>query len=233
MRIPPGVVSGSKLCLPASKTQGLGDIKLGIVLRVSDDTEEKHLYIQGLEYLHGINEHQIDYREAASCFTQGYEQGDLNAAYMLCWCYQQGCGVPIDSAFALKLAQFLVERNYFPAYLHLSEAWGTGRGVPMDQQKAKEFSDKLERTCSQPIEGIDEVLRFDALIQNELLKENPDSREMERLARLNLTISNLLTRFSILVVALLRILKRVRQPEEKFASYWMKAVNREISFPSY
>lgn len=204
VRIPPGVVSGSKLCLPASKTQGLGDIKLGIVLRVSDDTEEKHLYIQGLEYLHGINEHQIDYREAASCFTQGYEQGDLNAAYMLCWCYQQGCGVPIDSAFALKLAQFLVERNYFPAYLHLSEAWRTGRGVPMDQQKAKEFSDKLESTCSQPIEGIDEVLRFDALIQNELLKENPDSREMERLARLNLTISNLPTRFSILVVALLK-----------------------------
>lgn len=44
VRIPPGVVSGSKLCLPASKTQGLGDIKLGIVLRVSDDTEE-NIYI--------------------------------------------------------------------------------------------------------------------------------------------------------------------------------------------
>lgn len=204
VRIPSGVVSGTKLRLPASKTQGLGDIKLNIVLQTSGETEESPSYIEGLEHLHGINGHQINYPKAALCFTRGYEQGDLNAAYMLCWCYQQGTGVPIDSAFALKLAEFLITRNYFPAYFHLSEAWGTGRGVPVDQQKAKEFSDKLESTCSQPIEGIDEILRLDSLIHNELLKENPDSREMERLARINFTVSNLPTRFGLLVFALLK-----------------------------
>ncbi|WP_455564398.1 Hsp70 family protein [Akkermansia massiliensis] len=204
IRIPPGVTAGTRLRLPASKTEGLGDIELEVVLQNSEGAKEKPLYREGLEYLHGINGHQINYREAANCFTRGYEQGDLNAAYMLCWCYQQGTGVPIDSVFALRLAEFLIERRYFPAYLHLSEAWGTGRGVPMDQQKAKEFSDKLESTCSQPIEGIDEVLRFDSLIHNELLKENSDSREMERLARHNFTISNLPTRFGLLAVALLK-----------------------------
>ena len=203
VRIPSGVAAGTRLRLPASKTKGLGDIELELVLQDPGDAKEKPLYIEGLEYLHGINGHRIDYREAANYFTRGYEQGDLNAAYMLCECYREGFGVPRDPSFAFKLAEFLIERGYFPAYYHLSEAWRTGKGVPMDQQKVKDFSDKLKRTCSQPVAGIDEILRYDSLMKNELSKEKPDTRELERLARLNFKISNLPTRFGFLVAALL------------------------------
>lgn len=204
VRIPPGISSGTKLRLPAPKTQGLGEILTHIKLLPSSPSSEKPLYVQGLEYLHGINGKDRDFVQAAKCFAEGHEKGDLNAMYMLCHCYVEGIGIPRDFSFAYQLAQFLVDRYYYPAFYFLADAWRNGYGVPMDQHKADRLTRELEEKCASPIQGVDEILRYDALLNSVAGKEDIDYREYERLARANLLISNLPERYPFLAVVLLK-----------------------------
>ncbi len=162
------------------------------------------LYQRGLNYLYGFNGQHQDYKKAADYFLQGYKQGDLNSAYMLCECYYDGIGVAMDLELTIRLAEELVSKNFFPACYILSDMWGTGRGVPMDQQKAKEFADKLEKNCSQPINGIDEGIRYRVLWCNEYSKTTPDFYQLRRIARENFSKSDWPDRFGILASTLIK-----------------------------
>ena len=166
-------------------------------------TGEHSWYMRGIRYMYGI-EREINYEQAASRFVKGYEKGDLNAAYMLCHCYKEGKGVPIKPSFVIRLAHYLVQHHYYPAYYYLASAYREGRGVPMDPPLAAEYSAKLVDLCTQPLEGVEESIRYDALLYHEMQRDTPDPRELERLARQNFAVSQLPTRYSLLAVSLLR-----------------------------
>lgn len=178
-------------------------------------SEEKHVHIatapqevptpflRGLRYLHTMDRLN-GHKKAASCFIEGYEQGDLNAGYMLCHCYSKGKGVPVKPAFVVQLAEYLVKRRYYPAYWHLAVAHREGWGVPMNLALSAEYSKKFEEMCAEPVEGVEESMRYDALLNHELHKEEPDLRLLEHLARKNYEVSKLPTRYSLLALALLR-----------------------------
>ena len=174
------------------------------VVRLANSPQEAPTpYQRGLRYMHAMDR-QTGHRKAAGCFVEGYEKGDLNAAYMLCHCYKEGKGVPVKPAFVVQLAEYLVRKRYYPAYCHLIAAYREGVGVPMNLTLAAEYAKKFEEYCSSPIEGIDELIRYDALISYETQKDEPDLRTLERLARENYAISHLPSRYSILALALLR-----------------------------
>ena len=211
--IPAGVYSGEKLTLPAGTISGVGEITLRIK-QLKGNTQSSvegnrpkpvslPFYVQGLEYLHGINGKSTNYFQAQRLFVEGYQQGDLNAAYMLCHCYLGGIGSPIDYSMTRRLAEYLVSQHYYPAYYFLWNIYSSGYGVPMDKGKAGEYADLLERTCSHPIDGIDEILRYDALLNYEGDSDNKNPKKLERLARENFSISNLPVRYGWLIVPLL------------------------------
>ena len=158
---------------------------------------------RGLRYLY-VTDRQSGHKKAACCFIEGYEKGDMNAAYMLCHCYRDGLGVPVKPTFVVQLAEYMVKRGFHPAYYHLITAYREGRGVPMNLALAAEYSQKLTELCRQPIAGVEEIVRYDALINHEQQKEKPDLRVLERLARENFHISMLPTRFSLLALPMLR-----------------------------
>lgn len=165
--------------------------------------EPPSLFKRGLRYLFSMDR-PSGLKKAASCFIEGYEKGDLNAGYMLCHCYSEGLGVPVKPAFVVQLAEYLVKRHYYPAYWQLAAAYREGRGVPMNMALSAEYAKKFLDMCSAPIEGIDELMRYDALIHHELHQDEPDLRVLEQLARGNFAISKLPSRYSILALALLR-----------------------------
>ena len=101
-----------------------------------------------------------------------------------------------------RLAEYLVSQHYYPAYYFLWDIYSSGYGVPMNGTQADEYAHLLEQTWSHPIDGIDEILRYDALLNYEGGADNKNSKKLERLARENFAISNLPTRFGILVSAL-------------------------------
>lgn len=158
---------------------------------------------RGMRYLYAIDR-STGHKKAASCFIEGYENGDLNSGYMLCHCYKEGKGVPVKPVFVVQLAEYLVRRRFYPAYWHLASAYREGRGVPINTALAAEYAQKFEELCASPIEGIDEQLRYDALISYELQKDTPDLRVLEHLAREYYALSELPSRYSLLAFALLR-----------------------------
>lgn len=160
-------------------------------------------YSRGLKYLYSP-EGCAALKKAASCFIEGYEKGDLNAGYMLCHCYREGKGVPMKPTFVVQLAEYLVRRRYYPAYYYLAMAYREGRGAPMNLALAAEYAKKFEDLCSGPVEGVDELVRYDALISYEMQKDEPDMRTLEQLARANYKISPLPSRYSNLALPLLR-----------------------------
>ena len=182
-----------------------------------DNDEESSWYIRGLRYMYGTDR-EVNYRQAVGRFVKGYETGDLNAGYMLCHCYKEGKGVPIKPSFVIRLANYLVRRRFYPAYYYLATAYREGKGVPMDPPLAAEYSAKLTELCAHPLEGVDEAIRYDALLYHEMQKDAPDSRELERLARLNFNVSTLPSRYSLLAVSLLRDVRSSATAREELRS---------------
>lgn len=174
-----------------------GDAKCSAPVVASDPYHRGLRYMFALDRANGL-------KKATGCFIEAYEKGNLNAGYMLCHCYREGKGVPVKPAFVVQLAEYLVRRQYFPAYFYLAAAYREGRGVPLNRALAAEYAKKFEDLCSQPLVGVDELLRYDALISHELQKDEPDLRSLERLARENYRISHLPSRYSILALSLLR-----------------------------
>ena len=160
-------------------------------------------YKRGLRYLYAMDRIS-GHKKAASCFIEGYEQGDLNAGYMLCHCYREGKGVPVKPAFVVQLAEYLVKRRYYPAYWHLAVAYREGWGVPMNMALSAEYAGKFEEMCATPLDGVEELMRYDALLNHELHKDKPDLRVLEKLARENYNLSRLPSRYSLLALTLLR-----------------------------
>ena len=152
------------------------------------------LYKQGLAYLHGIEEKE-DTKAAAELFEKAHNAGDKNASYMLCHCYAAGIGVPRDEEKVFQLAKQLVEKGFYPALYFLHQAYRFGRGAELDHRKAKEYSGQLKKHCYQPIDGVDEILRYDALLNYYVGRPEPDLRKIESLARANMEVSCLPQRY--------------------------------------
>lgn len=152
------------------------------------------LYKQGLAYLHGIEVKEDD-KVAAELFEKAHNAGDKNASYMLCHCYAAGIGVPRDEEKVFLLAEQLVEKGFYPALYFLYHAYRFGRGAELDHRKAKEYSGQLKKQCYQPIDGVDEILRYDALLNYYVGRPEPDLRKIESLARANIEVSCLPQRY--------------------------------------
>lgn len=194
---------------PAPPTVAAQDIRIA-----NAPQEAPSPFKRGLRYLFTSDRHS-GYKKAASCFIEGYESGDLNAGYMLCHCYKEGIGVPVKPAFVVQLAEYLVKRLYYPAYSHLAIAYREGRGVPMNLALATEYAKKFTEMCSSPLDGVHELIRYDALISLELHREEPDLRVLEQLARENERLSMLPSRYSLLAFPLLRDIRHSAHAREE------------------
>ena len=156
-------------------------------------TEPSYQY--GLVYLHGVGvERNIE--AAIAYFMKGHESGDLSSSYMLCHCYMTGLSVPRDEEITFRMAKELVEKKYYPAYYFLHNAYHFGKGTQRDKRMAQACADQLLEFCAQPIAGIDEIFRYDALLNYHFSCPQPDCRIIENLAYANMAISYLPQRFA-------------------------------------
>ncbi len=114
--------------------------------------------------------------EAARCFQQAFDDGDLNAGWMLARCYEEGIGVPLDVTRIYRIATQLHERGYAAAEFWLSECYEYGHGVEIDEDKAMELSASCFAACQQAQEGLDESIRLECL---HLLTVNEDLSDEE------------------------------------------------------
>ncbi len=117
--------------------------------------------------------------DAARCFQQAYEEGDLNAGWMLALCYEEGLGVPRDVARIYQIATQLQDRGYVAAEFWLSECYEYGHGVEIDDKKAMELSACCFAACSEAREDLDESIRQECLhllSVNEELSEEEEER---------------------------------------------------------
>ncbi len=114
--------------------------------------------------------------EAARCFQQAFDDGDLNAGWMLALCYEEGIGVPKDLARIYRIATQLHERGYPAAEFWLSECYEYGNGVEIDEDKAMELSASCFASCQHSQEGLDESIRHECL---NLLTVNEDLSDEE------------------------------------------------------
>lgn len=178
----------------------------GVEVPIPAANEQKlSLYKQGLKHMHaGIPD--TDITKAISLFNQAWAEGDPNAGYMLCHAYGEGLGVPRNYEQVRAIAEKLIDMGYYPAYMFLSELYANGYCVEQDKAKSEHYSAELERSCRAPMEGVDEILRYDALISNLVSQDQPDFRRLENLARENLLISDLPQRYTWCAMSLLRII---------------------------
>lgn len=63
-------------------------------------------------------------------------QGDLDAAYIIAWCYANGVGVPQDDQQAFAWFLFLAQQGDPRAYSWVADAYAAGRGVDQDLAEA-------------------------------------------------------------------------------------------------
>lgn len=166
--------------------------------------EPSQLYQEGMRYLYGLGVPE-DYTRASELFRQGWEMQEPNAGYLLCNAYMDGLGVPRDYAKALALAEELVQRGYYPAYHIISYAHGRGLGTPLNVEKAKQYTEQLKKKCNAPMDGVDETLRYEALMSNEINSPKPDWRRYEKLARQNMRLSQLPRRYALYAMSLMRL----------------------------
>lgn len=185
------------------------------ILGDDHDSNGDHYLSEGLKYLHGLDGAAVDYAKAVSWFEKGRDAGSLSSGYMLCHCYLTGTGVPKDIKYVKELAEYLVQNYYGPANYFLFDIWNSGLYVPLHSNQAEVYYENLIRSCSKPVAGIPEVLRYDALLMAECLRNKIDARKLEKIARENLQISHLPTRFAMLGVALLRDIENSESAKEE------------------
>ncbi len=120
---------------------------------------------------------QRDEIAAASYFQQAYEQGDLNAGWMLALCCRDGIGVPQDRRRVYQLAQHLEEQGYAAAGVWLSECYSYGWGVDIDEETAQSYRENCLSHCESASDELDESIRHEALLR---LAMRAELRDEER-----------------------------------------------------
>ena len=172
---------------------------------------DESLYRKGVKLLHGIGTKR-DPQRAVQCFREGYAKGDLNAGYMLADCLSFGYGTARDFDQAFRIASDLGDKNFYPAYRLLSDACSFGRGTAMNPDKGEAYRSKLFEYCSEPLPGIDESIRFEALLGTMADKEEVDWRAVEKIALKYREKSDWPSRHGWLAMALLKMVDDVASP---------------------
>ena len=169
----------------------------------SRGSDESH-YRNGVKLLYGIGMER-DQQRAVQLFREGYAKGDFNAGYMLTACLAQGDGIARDYDEAFKIASSLAKKNFYPAYYWLSDAFAEGKGTALDLQQAEKYKKEVIHHCSAPLPGVDESIRYNALMGCMAAEKEPDWRAIEKVAQKNREVSDWPMRHGWLATFLLRI----------------------------
>ena len=164
------------------------------------NSDEYH-YRNGVKLLYSIGVKR-DQQHAVQLFREGYAKGDFNAGYMLTACLAQGDGIARDYDEAFKIASTLAEKNFYPAYYWLSDAFAEGKGTTLDLQQAEKYKEELIHYCSAPLPGVDESIRYHALMRCMAAEKEPDWRALEEVAQKNKEISDWPMRYGWLAMTL-------------------------------
>ncbi len=167
------------------------------------NSSDNSLYRKGVVFLYGIRVER-DPQRAVQLFREGYAKGDFNAGYMLVACLAQGDGIARDYDEAFKIASTLAEKNFYPAYFWLSDAFAEGKGIALDLEQAEKYKKELIHYCSAPLPGVDESIRYNALMGCMAAEKEPDWRALEKVAQKNKEISDWPMRYGWLAMTLLR-----------------------------
>ena len=197
---------------------------------------DESLYRKGVVLLYGIRVER-DQQHAVQLFREGYAKGDLNAGYMLVACLVQGDGTARDFDEAFKIASSLAEKNFYPAYYWLSDAFAEGKGTALDLQQAEKYKKEVIHHCSAPLPGVDESIRYNALMGCMAAEKEPDWRAIEKVAQKNREVSDWPMRHGWLAMSLLRIAGESASAEQELLetleagcaendvlSFWVKAL---------
>ena len=171
---------------------------------VNPPPDDDSFYRKGVRLLYGIGM-QRDPRRAIQCFREGYAKGDLNAGYMLADCLSFGYGTARDFDQSFRIASDLVDKNFYPAYHLLSGACTSGKGTAMDPDMGEAYSLKVLEYCSEPLPGVDESIRFEALLGTLADKKEVDWHAVEKIALKYRENSDWPSRHGWLASALLKI----------------------------
>ena len=171
---------------------------------VQAPSDDDSLYRKGVKLLFGIGMER-DLRRAVQCFREGYAKGDHNAGYMLVECLSSGDGTARDFDKSFQIALDLVDKGFYPAYYLVANAYTSGRGTVMDPEKGEAYVSKVFEYCSEPLPGVDESIRFEALLASMGIKDEEDWYAIERTARKYREISDWPTRHGWLAMSLLQI----------------------------
>ena len=171
---------------------------------VNPPPDDDSFYRKGVRLLYGIGMER-DSRRAIQCFREGYAKGDLNAGYMLADCLSFGYGTARDFDQSFRIASDLVDKNFYPAYHLLSGACTSGKGTAMDPDTGEAYSLKVLEYCSGPLPGVDESIRFEALLGTLADKKEVDWHAVEKIALKYRENSDWPSRHGWLASALLKI----------------------------
>ncbi|MBR4075711.1 MAG: sel1 repeat family protein, partial [Lentisphaeria bacterium] len=72
----------------------------------------------------------------AQAYQKAAERGNARAQYNLGQCYEQGKGVPVDQAEAVKWYQKAAEQGNASAQYKMGYCYEQGKGLPIDQAEA-------------------------------------------------------------------------------------------------
>ena len=148
---------------------------------VNPPPDDDSFYRKGVRLLYGIGG-QRDPQRAIQYFREGYAKGDLNAGYMLADCLCFGYGVARDFDQSFRIASDLADKNFYPVYHLLSDAYTSGRGTAMDPDTGEAYRSKVLKYCSDPLPGVDESIRFEALLGTLSEKGEVDWHAVEKIA---------------------------------------------------
>lgn len=98
--------------------------------------------------------------EAAQCFAQGHEQGDVECSAELAICYREGVGVPRDFNEFYRLAQELEQKDCPLAHCLLASAYADALGCRGDYEKAESHLTQWATVSEAPMPGISEECRL-------------------------------------------------------------------------
>ena len=171
---------------------------------VNPPPDDDSFYRKGVRLLYGIGM-QRDPQRAIRCFRAGYAKGDLNAGYMLADCLSFGYGTVRDFDQSFQIVSELVDKGFYPAYHLLSVACTSGKGTAMDPDTGEAYSSKVFEYCSDPLPGVDESIRFEALLGTLSDKKEVDWHAVEKTALKYRENSDWPSRHGWLASALLKI----------------------------
>ena len=166
-----------------------------------NSSDNNSLYRKGVMLLYGIGMER-DPQRAVQLFREGYAKGDLNAGYMLVGCLHEGDGTARDFDEAFQIASDLANKNFYPAYYYVANAYMSGRGVAMNQDVAGKYYEALLKCCSTPLPGVDESIRCIALMTGTMSAKEIDARALLEVARRNIESSDWPIRYGYLALSL-------------------------------